>query len=114
MERGILFLEQPPFIEDLGSGYSNVNLNRTVVLEPVPIEIGEENTSKMRQMWKADVQRVKNPVTYDKTVDAAVRDEFPDGASDAALRKGITDKNDPDFIKLNEFAEFVKQSYKKR
>lgn len=113
MERGLLFLEEPPFIEDLGSGYSNVHLNRTAVLEPVPVEIGEETTGEMRQMWKADVQLVKNPATYDRTVDAAVKDEFPNGASDAALRKGITDKEDPDFVKLNEFAEFVKKSFKK-
>lgn len=113
MERGLLFLEQPPFIEDLGSGYSNVHLNRTEVLEPVPVKMGEETTGEMRKMWRADVQKVKNPVTYDKTVDAAVREEFPNGASDAALRKGITNKDDPDFVKLNEFAEFVKQSFNK-
>ena len=113
MERGLIFDEKPAFIFDLGTGYSNVHLNIEQVDEPETDDMGNIVQEKFVKKWKADVQRVKNPVSYDKTVDAAIKDEFPNGEEEAALRKGILNKLDPDYVKLNEFAESVKQSYLK-
>ena len=110
MEKGLIFDSKPDKIEDLGSGYSNVHLN---IREVTITEHDEEsNMDKEVKKWQADVQRVQNPVTYDKTVDAAIHDEFPNGEAEAALRKGILDPKNKDFVALNEFAEFVKRSYK--
>ena len=113
MERGLIFDEKPAFILDLGTGYSNVHLNIEQVDEPEMDSMGDIVQGKFVKKWKADVQRVKNPVSYDKTVDAAIKDEFPYGEEEAALRKGILNKLDADYVKLNEFAESVKQSYLK-
>lgn len=113
MERGLIFDEKPAFIFDLGTGYSNVHLNIEQVDEPETDDMGNIVQGKFVKKWKADVQRVKNPVSYDKTVDAAIKDEFPNGEEEAALRKGILNKLDADYVKLNEFVESVKQSYLK-
>ena len=111
MERNLIFDTKPKFIEDLGSGYSNVHLNiREVEVEEYDFE---EEKSKKVMKWQADVQRVKNPVTYEKTVNAAIHEKFPNGEEEAALRKGITNPLDKDFVRLNEFAESVKEAYKK-
>lgn len=109
MEKELIFDEKPPFILDLGSGYSNVHLNIEEIMLP---SYADEDHYVLTKKFKADVQRVKNPVSYDKVVDAAIKDEFPNGAEEAALRKGIIDKNDTDYLKLNKFAEDIKQSYK--
>ncbi len=111
MERGLIFDEKPPFILDLGTGYSNVHLNIKQVDEPYIDSVGEPVQGKFVKKWVADVQRVKNPVSYDKTVNAAIKDEFPNGEEEAALRKGILNKLDADYVKLNEFAESVKKSF---
>ena len=110
MEKCLIFDSKPKKILDLGSGFSNVHLN----IHEIMVTEHDEESGKDKQVrkWQADVQRVQNPVTYDKTVDAAIHDEFPNGADEAALRKGILDPRDKDFVKLNEFAEFVKRSYK--
>lgn len=111
MERGLIFEERPKFIKDLGSGYSNVYLN----VKEIEVETTEEETKETfkQKKWQADVQRVKNPVTYEKVVDSAIREEFPNGAEEAALRKGIVNPKDSDFVKLNIFAESIKDAYKK-
>ena len=52
---------------------------------------------------------LEHPVTRDRVIDLAVRANYPDGASEAAIRKGIVDKNDPDFVSFNEFVESIKR-----
>lgn len=94
-------------------GDMQLNLSLSLFDEPETDDMGNIVQEKFVKKWKADVQRVKNPVSYDKTVDAAIKDEFPNGEEEAALRKGILNKLDPDYVKLNEFAESVKQSYLK-
>ena len=110
MERNLIFDEKPEFIVDLGSGYSNIHMNvKEVEFEEYD---QETETSKRIKKWQADVQRVKNPVTYEKTVNSAIKDEFPDGEDAAALRKGIVNPKDKDFMRLNAFAEYVKKMFK--
>lgn len=112
-DRDALWLMNTLNYSNIGTGYSNVHLNIEQVDEPETDDMGNIVQEKFVKKWKADVQRVKNPVSYDKTVDAAIKDEFPNGEEEAALRKGILNKLDPDYVKLNEFAESVKQSYLK-
>ena len=111
MIRNLIFDEQPTFIQDLGSGYSNVHLN---IKQVDCIEHDEESNKDVKvKKWSADVQKVDNPVTYEKTVTLAIKEEFPNGEDEAALRKGIVNPKDEDFVKLNSFAEYVKKSFKK-
>ena len=56
MERGLIFDEKPPFILDLGTGYSNVHLNIEQVDEPETDDMGNIVQEKFVKKWKADVQ----------------------------------------------------------
>ena len=51
---------------------------------------------------------LERPVTRDRIINLAVSENYPDGASEAAIRKGIVDKNDPDFISFNNFVDNIK------
>lgn len=91
------------FIEDLGTGFSYVNLDRRT--EEVTDPQSEETRSVI---IAAEQYRVKNPTTRDRIIDTVMQENFVDGKSDAALRKGIISRTDPDFVEFNTFAEALK------
>ena len=88
----IIFDSIPETIQDLGTGHSLVHLN---------VESDEE-------LYSALVVRVEHPVTRDRVIAAFIRAEFTDDAREAALRKGIADNTDPDYLAFNAYSEAVK------
>ena len=103
MEKQI-FNERPETILDLGTGNSNVHLNITEVDIPEMGPDGLINTIK----YQADVIRIENPATRDRIISAIIKDRFTTDFREAALRKGIEDKTDSDYILFNNYAESVK------
>lgn len=91
------FIEKPVTILDLGTGFSNVHLNIS--------ELGDDNINK----YSADVLRVENPVTRSSIISAIIKEKFSYDFREAALRKGIENKADADYITFNNFAEEVKR-----
>ena len=93
MER-LVFNSIPETIQDLGTGYSLVHLN-----------VKQEADSK----FSALVVRVEHPVTRDRVISSFIRAEFSDDAREAAIRKGIADNTDPDYLAFNQYSEDVKK-----
>ena len=89
----LIFDSTPETIQDLGTGYSLVHLN---------VESDGE-------LYSALVARVDHPVTRDRVIAAFIRVEFSDDAREAALRKGIADKTDADYVAFNKYSEDVKK-----
>lgn len=99
MEKQI-FVERPVTILDLGTGFSNIHLNVADVIN----DNADDNTSK----YSADVIRIENPATRDRIISAIIKEQFSYDFREAALRKGIENNTDPDYIAFNTFAEEVK------
>ena len=93
MER-LIFDSIPETIQDLGTGHSLVHLN-----------VQEEADNQ----FSALVVRVEHPVTRDRVIASFIRAEFSDDAREAALRKGIADKTDADYLEFNKYSENVKR-----
>jgi len=106
MERQKFTAEKPETILDLGTGYSNIHLNITEMIEGI---VDEDGKSKDETVWLADVIRVANPPHRDAIISAIVRDRFTDDFREAALRKGILDQKDSDYVLFNSYAEDVKK-----
>ena len=104
MEKQI-FNERPETILDLGTGNSNVHLNITEVDIP---EMGPEGLLINSIKYQADVIRIENPASRDRIISAIIKDRFTTDFREAALRKGIEDKNDSDYVLFNNYAESVK------
>lgn len=98
-------LSENLFIQDLGTDFSYVNFDRRIE------EVKDPETSEVvGTVPVAGFQyRIGNPASYDRIVDAVVRENFPDGADQAALRKGIVDAENSDFVAFNSFVESIKQ-----
>ena len=93
MER-LVFDSIPETIQDLGTGHSLVHLN-----------VQEE-----AETWlSALVVRIEHPVTRDRVIAGFIRAQFTDDAREAALRKGIADSTDPDYLAFNQYSEDVKR-----
>ena len=93
MER-LVFDSIPETIQELGTGNSLVHLN-----------VQEEADNQVSAL----VVRIEHPVTRDRVIAAFIRAEFSDDAREAALRKGIADKTDADYLAFNQYSEDVKK-----
>ena len=89
----LIFDSIPETIQDLGTGHSLVHLN---------VESDGE-------LYSALVVRVEHPVTRDRVIASFIRAEFSDDAREAALRKGIADKTDADYLAFNQYSEDIKK-----
>jgi len=99
------FNERPDVVLDLGTGNSNVHLNIAEVDIP---EMGPDGLLVNTTKYQADVVRVEHPVTRDRVVSAIIRDRFTSDFREAALRKGIENKDDSDYVLFNDYAESAK------
>lgn len=90
-------------MQDLGTGKSYINL----FVEEKPVD--DEELGVSIQIIAGQQLTLGHPVTRDRIINLAVRENYPDGASEAAIRKGIVDPHDPDFLSLNEFVESIKR-----
>lgn len=102
MQKNVV-IEEKKLVQDLGTGKSYINL--FVKEEPV----NDDELGVSIQIVAGQQLTLAHPVTRDRVIDLAVRANYPDGASEAAIRKGIVDKNDPDFVAFNEFIESIKR-----
>ncbi len=100
MQKNVV-IPQNRFIEDLGSGFTYVNLYREEI--QIEDELGVKTVIVAGEQYK-----VRNPATKDRIINIVISENYADGKSEAALRKGIIDKNNPDFVSFNEFAEAIK------
>ena len=90
----LVFDSIPETIQDLGTGHSLVHLNAK-----------QEADNQVSAL----VVRVEHPITRDKVIAAFIRAEFDDDARESALRKGIADKTDADYLAFNKNSEDVKR-----
>ena len=90
----LIFDSIPETIQDLGTGHSLVHLN-----------VKQEADNQVSAL----VVRVEHPVTRDKVIAAFIRAEFDDNAREAALRKGIADNTNHDYLAFNKYSEDVKK-----
>ncbi len=90
----LIFDSIPETIQDLLTGHSLVHLN-----------VQEEADKQVSAL----VVRVEHPVTRDRVIAAFIRAEFDDDARESALRKGIADSTDPDYLAFNKYSEDVKK-----
>lgn len=102
MQKNVV-IEQRKLVQDLGTGKSYINL--FVKEEPV----NDDELGVSIQIVAGQQLTLDHPVTRDRIINLAVRENYPDGASEAAIRKGIVDKNDPDFVSFNKFVESIKR-----
>ena len=101
MQKNVV-IEQKKLVQDLGTGKSYINLfvkDEAVYDEELGVSI---------QIIAGQQLTLGHPVTRDRIINLAVRENYPDGASEAAIRKGIVNPHDPDFVAFNEFVESVK------
>ena len=90
----LIFESIPETIQDLGTGHSLVHLNAK-----------QEADNQVSAL----VVRVEHPITRDRVIAAFIRAEFTDDAREAALRKGIADNTNPDYLAFNKYSEDVKK-----
>ena len=91
---------RPETIEQYDESHSLYRINIT---EEVTEEVTEDGI-----VYNWDEYLIEHPVTRDKVIDAVIKEHYPDGASEAAIRKGVINKDDPDFVAFNNFVESVK------
>lgn len=98
MERNVQIAGRK-LVEDLGTGRSHINLF-----------IREEKDEEGNDIFIASEQFIlEHPVTRARIIDKAIECKYPDGASEAALRKGIADKGDPKYIDFVTYVQSVKE-----
>ncbi|HAQ19601.1 MAG TPA: hypothetical protein DCR40_10280 [Prolixibacteraceae bacterium] len=91
------------FIEDLKTGHSYVNFDRRAEV------VTDEQTGQPRNVIiTAEQYRVTNPATRARIINAVIQANYPDGEDTAALRKGIVDATNAEFIAFNNFVEAIK------
>jgi len=82
------------FIEDLGTGFSYINFDRSTQ------EITDESGARSA-IIAGSQYRVENPVTKNKVIGIVIEDNYPN--VNDILRKGVLNNADPDFVSFNAF-----------
>lgn len=104
------FTEKPKTVLDLGTGYSNVHFN---ISEEIDNTVDVNGNLVQPTVWIAAVVRVENPIDRDKIIAAIVNGTFSKDFREAALRKGISDKDDSDYVSFNNFVNDIKDELTK-
>ena len=97
MEKNVQ-IAQRKLVEDLGTGCSHINLF-----------IREEKDEDGNEIIVAGQQiRLNHPITRARIINRAVECAYPDGASEACLRKGIENSEDPKYLDFIQYVQQVK------
>lgn len=97
MEKNVQIAERK-LVEDLGTGRSHINLF-----------IREEKNEDGNEIIIAGQQlTLEHPVTRARIINRAVECAYPDGASEACLRKGIENSEDPKYLDFIQYVQQVK------
>lgn len=91
---------KPSTIESVGNGSYNVNYN---IIESVITESGIERLS-----YDYETVTVWGKPTYESVVSEIIKEKYSYDFREAAVRKGIADANDKDYVAFNNFAEQTK------
>lgn len=91
---------KPNEIEAVGDGSYRVNYN---IMESVTTDEGIE-----RKSFDYDTVAVWGFPTYDTVVSEIIKEKYSYNFREAAIRKGITNQNDNDYVAFNTFAESTK------
>lgn len=91
---------KPEKIENIGNGNYFFNYNIEEYIEDDIVK------------YKYDQLELNNYPTYDVIVSYIIKNKFDYDFREAAVRKGIINSNDSDFILFNSFAEETKQYIK--
>lgn len=99
------YQNQPSLIEKLNEQDSLVNLN----ISQREVQSGlDDKTSELR--WLVGIQvRVNGKVNLNSVVNQMISDKFTQDEREAAIRKGILDNTDHDYVAFNNYAEYCKQ-----
>lgn len=99
---------RPELIEILDKNTSIVNMD---VTEKIAEDIQSDNQYELNQgpSWIVGVQvKVIGELNRDSLVNQMICDKFDSSQREAALRKGIVNPQDKDYVEFNEYAEKVK------
>ena len=97
MERNVI-IARKELVEDLGTGRSHINLF-----------IREEKDEDGNEIIIAGQQiRLNHPITRGRIINRAVECAYPDGASEACLRKGVENSEDPKYLDFIQYVQQVK------
>lgn len=97
MEKNVQIAERK-LVENLGTGRSHINLF-------IREELDEDGNTVLVAGQQLTLD---HPVTRARIINSAVECAYPDGANEAALRKGIADKDDPKYIEFASYVQSVK------
>lgn len=97
MEKNVQIAERK-LVEDLGTGRSHINLFIREELD----EDGNEIIIAGQQI------RLNHPITRGRIINRAVECAYPDGASEACLRKGVENSEDPKYLDFIQYIQQVK------
>lgn len=91
---------KPEIIENIGNGnyFFNYNIEEYI----------EDDITK----YKYDQIELQSYPNYDNIVSEIIKNKFSYDFREAAIRKGVSNPNDKDFIEFNSFAEEIKQFIK--
>lgn len=101
MERNVNFSERP--------GQMDWGKQKIVPLNIVEETTTDENGNEKKSYHADLVQKVEQPVTVDRIVDAAIASEYDDEAQKRIMRN-ITSENDPEVESYKKFVNEVKAS----
>ena len=102
MQKNVV-IQDRRLVHDLGTGRAYINL---FVTEE---EVEDVEGNMVEQIVAGQQLTLDEPITRARIINLAVHNNYPDGASEAAIRKGIIDPHDPDFVAFNNFVKHVKQ-----
>ena len=91
---------KPEMIENIGNNnyFFNYNIEEYI----------EDNITR----YKYDQIELQSYPNYDNVVSEIIKNKFSYDFREAAIRKGISNPNDKDFIEFSSFAEEIKQFIK--
>lgn len=101
MQKNVV-IQDKRLVHDLGTGRAYINLFIKTQ------EFEDMDGGIIKQIVAGQQLTLAKPFTRARIINLAVQANYPDGASEAAVRKGIADPLNPDFVAFNDFVESIK------
>ena len=98
--------ERPARIEQLGMSTFAYNYD----VQEVSVQTSENEPERIEYQFKTLV--FDHKPTKNEVINRIIAERYPDGEESAIQRKGILDRQNPEFIAYNEFVENIKMVIK--
>lgn len=98
--------ERPARIEQLGMSTFAYNYD----VQEVSVQTNENEQGRIEYQFKTLV--FDHKPTRNEVINRIIAEKYPDGEESAIQRKGILDRQNPEFIAYNEFVEETKAKVK--